>query len=232
MLSRLFDEPIKLTAAGRTDAGVHAVGQVISFIAHADFPIDKLTIALNSALPQDVTARDAERVDPNFSARSSAIDRAYTYVILNRSEPSAVARRWSCFEFRPLDLELMRRAAGDLIGEHDFLTFCGVYPERGGTIRTLQSLEIERGGDFIRLHFRAGGFLHRMVRIISGSLLEIGSGRRPPDAIPGLLAARDRRAAGLTAPPQGLFLVEVRYPGFSSKPTGGLTWPLAAGAGV
>ncbi len=228
----MFDEPIKLTAAGRTDAGVHAVGQVVSFVAHADFPIDKLTIALNSALSEDVTARDAERVDSNFSARNSAIDRAYTYVILNRSEPSAVARRWSCFEFRPLDLELMRRAAADLIGEHDFLTFCGVYPERGGTIRTLQSLEIERDGDFIRLHFRAGGFLHRMVRIISGSLLEIGSGRRPPDAIPGLLAARDRRAAGLTAPPQGLFLVEVRYPGFSSKPAGGLTWPLAAGAGV
>jgi tRNA pseudouridine38-40 synthase len=232
VLSRLFDEPIKITAAGRTDAGVHAVGQVLSFVAHASFPIDKLTIALNSALPADLSARDAERVAPDFSARNSALDRAYTYVVFNRPEPSAVARRWSCFEYRPLDLELMRRAAADLIGEHDFLTFCGVFPERGGTIRTLQALEIERDGDFVRLHFRAGGFLHRMVRIITGSLLEIGSGRRAPDAIPGLLAARDRRAAGLTAPPQGLFFVEVRYPEFTSRPAGGLRWPLAAGAGA
>jgi len=232
VLSRLFDEPVKITAAGRTDAGVHAVGQVLSFVAHASFPLDKLTIALNSALPADISARDAERVAPEFSARNSALDRAYTYVVFNRPEPSAVARRWSCFEFRPLDLELMRRAAADLIGEHDFVTFCGVLPDRGGTIRTLQALDIERDGAFVRLHFRAGGFLHRMVRIITGCLLEIGSGRRAPDAIAGLLAVRDRRAAGLTAPPQGLFLVEVRYPGFSSRPSGDLRWPLAAGVGA
>ena len=214
-LSRLFDRPVKVTAAGRTDAGVHATGQVISFIGRDAFPAEKLALALNSLLPPDLSARDCAQVDDGFSARLSALDRSYAYLVLNRPEPSAIARRWSAFEHRPLDLEAMRAAAADLVGRHDFRTFCGVLPEHGGTVRTLDFLEIEREGDFVRLRFRADGFLHRMVRVITGTLLEIGSGRRTGD-MPALLKARDRRAAGLTAPPQGLYFVEVRYPGFSS----------------
>jgi tRNA pseudouridine38-40 synthase len=229
-LSRLFDRPVKVTAAGRTDAGVHAAGQVISFIGHDGFPTEKLALALNSLLPADLSARDAARVEDGFSARLSALDRSYTYVIFNRAEPSALARRWSAFEHRRLDLDAMRVAAEDLIGRHDFRTFCGVLPERGGTIRTLEMLEIEREGDLVRLHFRADGFLHRMVRVITGTLLEVGGGRRTGD-LRALLAARDRRAAGLTAPPQGLSLVEVRYPGFSSRPAAGLSLPLAFAGG-
>jgi tRNA pseudouridine38-40 synthase len=217
-LSRLFDRPIKVTAAGRTDAGVHAAGQVVSFVAHDAFPIGKLAVALNSLLPRDLSARDGALAEPGFSARFSAIDRSYTYTIFNRREPSALHRRRSAFEHRALDLEAMGRAAAPLIGTHDFRTFCGVLPERGGTVRTLHSLEIEREGDFVRLHFRADGFLHRMVRVITGTLIEVGTGRRGAETLSAVLAALDRRAAGLTAPPQGLCLVEVRYPGFSSRP--------------
>ena len=216
-LSRLFDSPIKIAGAGRTDAGVHATGQVVSFAAHAAFPVDKLAIALNSALPPDITARDAAYAPERFSARLSAIERRYTYVVLNRPEPSAVVRRYAHFEYHALDAERMRRAACDLVGTHDFASFCGVLPEHGGTVRTLHALELESSGDLLTVHLRANGFLHRMVRIAVGTLLEIASGRRPADAIPAILAARDRRAAGLTAPPQGLFLTGVRYADFTSE---------------
>ncbi len=219
-----------MTAAGRTDAGVHAVGQVVSFTAHDRFPIDRLAIALNSALPGDLSARDAVVAPPGFSARLSALERAYTYLVWNRPEPSAPARRWSHFDYRPLDLDAMRAGAEPLLGRHDFVSFCGVEPDFGGTVRTLNALEIERDGALVRLHFRGQGFLHRMVRIITGTLLEIGSGRRDAAEMPGILAACDRRSAGLTAPPQGLFLVEVRYPDFNSRPADARSFPsLSAG---
>jgi tRNA pseudouridine38-40 synthase len=224
----VFDRPVKVSVAGRTDSGVHAIAQVISFVSHAHFPIEKLGIALNSALPADLSARDCARVADDFSARGSALERAYTYVVFNRREPSAVMRRWSHFEHRELDLGRMRAAAAELIGEHDFVSFCGMLPERGGTVRTLRAIEIERDGDLVLLHYRADGFLHRMVRVMTGSLLEAASGRREPESVGAILAARDRRAAGMTAPPQGLFLVDVRYPDFSSGPAGGLKLPLGA----
>ena len=124
----------------------------------------------------------------------------------------------------------MRAGAEPLLGRHDFVSFCGVEPDFGGTVRTLNALEIERDGALVRLHFRGQGFLHRMVRIITGTLLEIGSGRRDAAEMPGILAACDRRSAGLTAPPQGLFLVEVRYPDFNSRPADARSFPsLSAG---
>jgi len=151
---------------------------------------------------------------------------------LNRREPAATMRRWSHFEHRTLDLEAMRDAAAHFIGTHDFVTFCGMLPERGGTVRTLNALDVERSGDIVRFDFRGRGFLHRMVRILTGTLLEIGAGRRESSSAPAMLAARDRREAGLTAPPQGLFLVGVRYPDFSSEPRAGFTYPWAAVAGA
>jgi len=221
-LSQLFDLAIKLTAAGRTDAGVHAVGQVVSFIGHDRFPVERLALALNSVLPLDLSVRNPARVADGFSARTSALDRSYRYIVFNRREPSAPVRRWSAFDYHPLDHERMRRAAVDLIGKHDFLSFCGVPPERGGTVRSLHSLEIEVEEPFVFFEFRADGFLHRMVRIMTGTLLEIGAGRRPADAVPAILESLNRRSAGLTAPPQGLCLVGVSYPDFSSRPLGEL----------
>jgi tRNA pseudouridine38-40 synthase len=215
-LSRLFDQPVKVTAAGRTDAGVHATGQVISFTAHDAFPTERLALALNSALPADLSARDAARVAGGFSARLSAVERMYTYVVLNRREPSAPMRRWSHHDHRVLDLERLARAAGDLVGTHDFISFCGVLPEHGGTVRTVHALDVARDGDTLLLQVRGNGFLHRMVRTIAGTLLDVAAGRREADSMPAVLAARDRRAAGPTAPPQGLFLTGVRYPEFTS----------------
>ncbi len=211
---------MKVTAAGRTDAGVHASGQVVSFVSHDAFPVDKLSIALNTSLPPDLSARDAARVEAGFSARASALERRYTYTIVNRRDPSAVWRRFAHHEHRELACERMRAAAAHLVGEHDFITFCGGLPERGGTVRTVWSIDIENDGEIVRLHVRGAGFLHRMVRIIAGTLLDVGAGRRTPDDVAAMLAAHDRRAGGPTAPPQGLCLVEVLYPGFSSRAPG------------
>lgn len=205
-----------MTVAGRTDAGVHASAQVISFVSHDAFPVDKLSIALNTSLPPDVTARDAARVPPSFSARLSALERRYTYTVVNRRDPSAVLRRFAHHEHRALDLERMRAGAAHLIGERDFATFCGVYPESGGTVRRIDAIDIERSGEVVRVHVRGLSFLHRMVRIVTGTLLDVGAGRREPADVAAMLAAGDRRAAGFTAPPQGLCLVDVRYADFSS----------------
>ncbi|MGP6157973.1 MAG: tRNA pseudouridine(38-40) synthase TruA [Vulcanimicrobiaceae bacterium] len=229
-LSRLFDRPVKVAAAGRTDTGVHAVGQVASFVSHDGFPIEKLTLALNSLLPTDLSARDAARVEGRFSARLDALERTYTYVVYNRRDPSAVLRRFAHHEHRALDVERMREAARAWLGTHDFITFCGVLPERGGTVRTLHALEFERSGEMLQLHFRANGFLHRMVRVLTGTLLDVGAGKREPREAATMLAALDRRAAGPTAPPNGLFLVDVRYPDFSSRPAGAGLPPLVAAA--
>ena len=228
-LARLFAQPVKVTVAGRTDAGVHAAGQVISFVAHDAFPVDKLSIALNTSLPPDLSARDAERVDAEFSARNSALERCYTYAVLNRRDPSAVLRRFAHHEYRPLDLARMRAAAAPLVGEHDFATFCGYLPDRGGTVRTLHAIEIEGDGELVRFHLRGGGFLHRMVRIVVGTLLDVGAGRREPSDVAAMLAARDRRIAGPTAPAAGLVLADVVYPGFRSGAPG-FTWPPGARA--
>jgi tRNA pseudouridine38-40 synthase len=189
---------------------------VISFVSHDAFPIDKLSIALNTALPPDLSARDAARVERRFSARASALERRYTYTVVNRRDPSAVLRRFAHHEHRPLDLERMRAAAAYAVGEHDFVTFCGVLPERGGTVRTLHAIEIEAAAEIVRIHVRGAGFLHRMVRILTGTLLDAGAGRREPADVAAMLAARDRRVAGPTAPAHGLCLVDVVYPGFSS----------------
>jgi tRNA pseudouridine38-40 synthase len=217
-LSRLFDEPVKIAAAGRTDAGVHAVGQVISFATERDFPTERLALAANSLLPLDVSLREAARVPAGFSARLHALERRYTYVILNRTQPLATLRRFSHHEHRELDLARMRHAARDFEGTHDFISFCGVMPNDGNTVRTVRAVEIESEPPLLRLHFAAKGFLHRMVRVMTGTLLEIAVGRRPADAVPALLAARDRTVAGPTVPPQGLFLVGVAYADFDSNP--------------
>jgi tRNA pseudouridine38-40 synthase len=216
-LSVIFAEPVKISAAGRTDAGVHARGQVISFRSEREFPDGRLALALNGNLPADVSVRYAERAPEGFSARFDAQERVYEYRILNRPLPSAFERRFAHHVHRPFDLDLARTAARDLLGQHDFVAFCGLRPERGETIRTVHEIVLERSGNLIRLRIAGRGFLHRMVRITVGTLVEIATGRRPPNDIPAILASKDRRRAGYTAPPQGLCLVAVRYPGFDSE---------------
>jgi tRNA pseudouridine38-40 synthase len=216
-LGTLFAEPVKISAAGRTDAGVHACGQVISFRSTRLFPDGRLALALNATLPSDISVRCAGVAPDGFSARFDAEARVYAYRIVNRPMPAALERRFAHHVHRPFDLELARRAALDLLGEHDFAAFCGVAPEHGGTVRTVHGIELERAGELIRLKIAGRGFLHRMVRISVGTLIEIATGRRPPDDIPAILASKDRRRAGYTAPAAGLCLVGVRYPDFDSE---------------
>ena len=211
-LSRIFEEPVKVTAAGRTDTGVHASGQVVSFTtARSSFPFDRLPIALNSALPNDLTVRDAAVVDPSFSARFSADERSYIYAIFNRREPSALSATSAYHVYAALDLDAFGEAAAHLIGKHDFRSFCGTPPDNGNTVRTVKTLTVRRSGALIRVAISADGFVHRMVRTIVGTLIECASGRRDPAAIPAMLDARMRSAAGLTAPAHGLYLAGVRY---------------------
>lgn len=207
---------MKVTGAGRTDAGVHATGQVVSFSSERAFPAERLAIALNSVLPADLSVREAAHCVAQFSARFSARARTYEYVLQNRPMRSAVSARYAYHVYRPLDRGLLERAAGDLVGEHDFASFCGVAPESGGTVRTVRSVEIDGARDFLRIRIVGDGFLHRMVRNCVGTLVEIAAGEREPGSIPRILAARDRRAAGRTAPACGLFLCGVQYEGFDS----------------
>jgi len=216
-LSLLFGEPVKISSAGRTDAGVHASGQVVSFRTERAFPDGRLGLALNGTLPRDVSVRRVDEVAEGFSARFDAVERTYEYRILNRTLPSARERRFSHHVHRPFDLDLARRAAADLLGEHDFVAFCGLLPAHGGTIRTVHAVGIDRVRDLITVRIAGRGFLHRMVRISVGTLIEIATGRRPPDDIPAILASKDRRRAGYTAPASGLCLVGVRYPDFDSE---------------
>lgn len=209
-LTQLFAEPVKVTAAGRTDSGVHATGQVVSLETDAVFPFDRLPLALRGVLPSDLSVREATCVEPGFSARFSARERTYVYAILNRPQRSALLARYAAYVPHQLNIEAMREGAAHLIGEHDFRSFAAVGSQER-TVRCLRRIELERRGELLRAEVAADGFLHHMVRAIVGTLLECGTGRRTPDELVGVLAARDRQAAGTTAPANGLYLAGVRY---------------------
>jgi tRNA pseudouridine38-40 synthase len=202
--------------SGRTDAGVHASGQVVSFSTGSAFPLERLCVALNSELPDDLAIRESACVESSFSARFPAIERTYVYALFARPARAPLLTRHAYHVWLPIDLQRVRMAAAALLGERDFRSFCGLLPEGGVTVREVRRLRVERREDLIRIEISATGFLHRMVRTIVGTLVDCGTGRRAPDEMPAVLAARDRRAAGHTAPPHGLYLAGVRYDGFDS----------------
>lgn len=218
VLSTVFKEPIKITSAGRTDAGVHATGQVITFVTSREsFPWDRLAVALNTQLPDDLSVRDTCVMDDKFSARFSAIERSYVYALYASRQPSALLARYTARVWRPCDWKRFEAGAQHLLGEHDFRSFCGILPTSGPTIRNVREITLRECAGLQRVFVRADSFLHRMVRTIVGTLIECADGRRDPDSIPDILAARDRTRSGLTAPAQGLYLAGVRYPdGFDS----------------
>lgn len=215
--SSLLQHEVKITSAGRTDSGVHATGQVVSWKTGATFPFERFAIAANSVLPSDLSIRGVEEVNPGFSARFSATERTYVYAIYNTREPSALLERYAFHVWTPIDLDRFAAGARQLAGTHDFRSFCGMLPESGPTIRTVKVLNAQRKADLIRVEVRADGFLHRMVRTIVGTLVECATGRTDPVTIREILDARDRTAAGITAPSHGLYLAGVRYrDGFDS----------------
>ncbi|MCL5102678.1 MAG: tRNA pseudouridine(38-40) synthase TruA [Armatimonadetes bacterium] len=211
VLSEIVKEEVTVYGSGRTDTGVHAAGQVINFHTEGTIPIERICIAMNSMLPRDIAALEAIEVDAGFHSRYSAISRLYKYDILNRDVKSALMGRYRWHVNRPLDVKAMSEAADCLMGVHDFSSFACSGSETGTTVRNLIKLEIQRIGERVIIELKANAFLRSMVRVIVGTLVEVGLGERCGSEIPGILAACDRRLAGKTAPPQGLCLVEVEY---------------------
>jgi tRNA pseudouridine38-40 synthase len=211
-LATLHKAPRRVTAAGRTDAGVHALGQVASFPEAAPLPLTAYVQGMNALLPDDVAVRAASVEPDGFDARRSAQGKRYRYRILNVPARAPLAQRYTWQVFRPLDLAALRAAAAPLVGRHDFAAFQAADCEAGHAVRDVRRLEVvAAGGGEIAVVIEATAFVKHMVRNIVGTLVEVGLGRRDPASIPALLEGRDRTRAGRTAPPQGLVLEEVFY---------------------
>jgi len=211
VLAGLVKEPVTVYGAGRTDSGVHASGQVISFRSNCTIPIDKLCVAMNSRLSDSISAVGAEEVDGNFHARFSAVRRVYRYNIMNTELRCALACRYAWHVSRPLDEALMNDAAQSLVGLHDFRGFSRGVHETKTSVRRVDIAEVNRTGDVVGVEIAASGFLRSMVRVIIGVLVEIGYGSRPVSDISDILSCAETGHASITAPPQGLCLVRVDY---------------------
>jgi tRNA pseudouridine38-40 synthase len=212
-LATLHKEPVRVTGAGRTDAGVHALGQVASFATDRPLPISAYVKGMNALLPEDVAVREAEVREGPFDARRDARGKRYRYRIENAPTRAPLSRLQAWQVFRPLDADAMRAATAPLLGRHDFGAFRAADCEAHHAVRELLRLEVQgdRGGR-IEVVAEATAFLKHMVRNLVGTLVEVGLGARAPASMAGLLASRDRTLAGRTAPPQGLVLEEVFYP--------------------
>lgn len=211
LLSRLLAAPIEVAGSGRTDAGVHAIAQVCSFRAETDQDCETLLSAIRRYLPEDIGAVALEEAPPRFHARLSCREKTYVYRIWNSEQPNVFERRWMLAHPDRLDLEAMRRAADCLLGEHDFSSFCANRRMKKTAVRTLKAIDIAAHGGEIRISLTGDGFLYHMVRIIVGTLLEVGEGKRESAEMTAVLEARDRMEAGPTAPAQGLTLWSVKY---------------------
>jgi len=212
VLARILDHPVRVTAAGRTDRGVHALGQVAACLTSSRIPADRLVLAANSYLPEDIVLRDAEEVPPTFHARRSATGKWYRYTILNRRIPQVRCRHFHAQVAWPLDVERMGEAARAFVGEHDFRAFqSNSKRPPAPTVRMVFCVDVAREGDFISIDVVGRSFLYTMVRTIAGTLIEVGRGKRAPGEVTELLGRRDRRLSGPTADPRGLCLMEVYY---------------------
>lgn len=211
-LGRVAAEPIETFCAGRTDAGVHGTGQVIHFDTNAQRDMRGWIMGVNSHLPGGIAVRWAQQVRDDFHARFSATARRYRYIIYNRKFRPAILGQGLSHYHQELDVALMQQAAPYLLGEQDFSSFRAIQCQSNTPFRNVMHLQLNRFGDFIVLDIKANAFLHHMVRNITGSLLEVGMGKRPPEWIAELLAAKDRTQAAPTAKPEGLYLVGVDYP--------------------
>jgi tRNA pseudouridine38-40 synthase len=210
-VSTFFGAPIRITGSGRTDAGVHALGQVVNFSTAKEYSPYRIRRALNALTPPDITIKEVELVADSFDARRDAQSRVYEYHILNRPTPSPflLKRAWHLHE--QLNVDAMRAASACLIGEHDFTSFRAAGCDAGHPIRKVYRATIEPRGELLVFTIEATAFLRHMVRNLVGTLVEVGKGERSPQAFADLLEARDRMKAGKTAPPHGLYLIEVKY---------------------
>ena len=210
-LRKILGEPVKLTGSGRTDAGVHAAGQVANFSTSSRIPLAGLQKALNCLLPPDIAIIAVAEAAQGFHSRFSAKDKLYRYTILNRSYPSALRRDFVSFCDYPLNVALMRREAAALKGTHVFTAFHAADKKERSSIRTISRISVARRGEDVVIEIEANGFLKNMVRTIAGTLIEIGRGKFPAGSMKKILAGRDRKKAGPTASACGLCLIRVRY---------------------
>jgi len=210
-ISRVADHPVRTRCAGRTDSGVHALGQVVHFDSDAPRSVRSWLLGSNRFLPGDAAIRWVSPVDEAFHARFSARRRYYRYVVFNHTARAALHRRRVCWHHRPLDVAHMAEAARYLVGEHDFSSYRTLACQAKSPVRTVYRLDVARHGDYVYLDIEANAFLHHMVRNIAGVLLTIGGGERPAAWADEVLRYRDRTLGGVTAPPQGLYLVAVTY---------------------
>ncbi len=211
VIERITGEKVELNASGRTDAGVHAIGQVANFKTNSNIPIEKIPLALNTYLKKSIRIQKAEEVDERFHSRLSCKKKTYRYVINNSEYGTALYRNLEyCFP-QKLDVEAMKKAAKYFEGEHDFKAFKASGTSAKSSVRTIYRANVDKNVDKIYIELTGNGFLYNMVRIIAGTLLEVGLGKIRPEDITDIIESKDREKAGKTLPPQGLYLVEVKY---------------------
>ena len=209
-LSRILGETIEISGSGRTDAGVHAKHQIANFHCSSAMGAEEILAELRRYLPEDIGIHSCKDVSVRFHARLNAKEKTYEYRIWNSQAPCVFERRFVTVMEEPLDLKAMEEAAAHLLGEHDFSAFCGNAKMKKSTVRFIRSIEVFRAGEEVRLRFTGNGFLHNMVRILVGTLVEVGRGERNPESVPELFGNK-RAQAGFLAPARGLCLEEVMY---------------------
>lgn len=210
-LSELLGENICVTGASRTDAGVHSQGNVAVFDTGTKIPPEKIAYAINQRLPEDIVVQDSIEVSEDFHPRHCESRKTYEYRILNRKFPDPARRFDTYFYHHSLEVEKMAQAAAYLVGEHDFKSFCSIHTTVDSTVRTIYEIKVERQGDLINIRITGNGFLYNMVRIIAGTLILAGGNRIEPDKIKTILEAKDRKAAGPTAPAHGLTMLGIQF---------------------
>lgn len=211
VLSQLDGSPVDIHGSGRTDAGVHAWGQVANAKLNDSLDCKQILDYCAKYLPRDIAVVSVEEADARFHARLSANGKRYVYHIWNSSIPNVFLRKFSYQVAEPLNLDAMQEAAQHFLGTHDFRSFCGLRRFKKSTIRTIYNIEFNQTGEELRISYEGNGFLNLMVRILTGTLIEVGLGLRRPEEMVSILSEKDRSAAGFTAPPEGLYLDEVFY---------------------
>ena len=208
---KITKENVTVSGCGRTDSKVHALNYVLSFRTNSNMPVDKFPVALNSVLPHDISVLDAKQVPDDFDGRFSVKRKTYIYKIHNSEIKNPFLRNYVCHYKYKLDIEKMRKAAEYIVGTHDFKCFCASGAQVKTTVRTVYDLTLTQNGDNIELSITSNGFLYNMVRIIAGTLMYVGGGKMQPEDVKNIVKSGDRRLAGITAPPEGLYLKSVEY---------------------
>nr|WP_296008470.1 tRNA pseudouridine(38-40) synthase TruA [uncultured Blautia sp.] len=211
VLGRMCGTPVSIQGAGRTDAGVHARGQVANVFLDTDKTCEEICRYLNQYLPEDIEITRVTKAEERFHSRLNAKEKVYQYRVVTGVHKNVFERKYQCPLHEDLDVKAMKQAAGYLEGTHDFKSFCSNKKMKKSSVRTIFCIEIEDLGQEVKLTFTGNGFLYNMVRILAGTLIEVGRGERKPEEMPGILEGCDRSLAGFTAPARGLTLLEVRY---------------------